>query len=98
MTELRLPRDAEVQAEARSDLLGGITVLTAKGVALKESDWNGSLYRSAPPAEQAGDADGDPVLHLEQPRAEPHAGLDQRADLRECQVASPQGGGRLGWF
>jgi DUF1680 family protein len=53
VTELRLPRDAEVNAEARSDLLGGITVLTAKGVALKESDWNGSLYRSAPPTEQA---------------------------------------------
>jgi DUF1680 family protein len=50
VTELRLPRDAEVSAEAR-DLLGGITVLTAKGVALKEGDWNGSLYRAAAPAE-----------------------------------------------
>jgi DUF1680 family protein len=51
VTELRLPRDAEVSAEAR-DLLGGITVLTAKGVALKDGDWNGDLYRSAPPSEQ----------------------------------------------
>ena len=53
VTELRLPRDAVVTAEQARDLLGGITVLKAKGVALKEGDWNGDLYRAAPPTEQA---------------------------------------------
>lgn len=52
VSELKLPRSSEIRVED-SDILGGITVLRADGVALKEADWKQRLYRSEPPVEQA---------------------------------------------
>lgn len=50
VTEFRLPRDAAVRAVA-APLFGGITVLEADGMALREADWQDGLYRAAPPTE-----------------------------------------------
>ena len=49
VTGLMLARDSEFNVETRSDLLSGLMVLTVKGEALTESDWDGDLYRSTPP-------------------------------------------------
>jgi uncharacterized protein len=49
---LLLGRDREITAEARSNMLGGITVLTAAGEALSDADWGGALYRPAPPVSE----------------------------------------------
>lgn len=46
---LRLPRGSTITDEFRSDLLGGISVLTAEGHAITDQD--PALYRTRPPAE-----------------------------------------------
>lgn len=50
VSRLVLPRDGAVAVETRSNLLGGLTVMTAGGEALQEADWNSALYRREPPA------------------------------------------------
>ncbi|MEO5805440.1 beta-L-arabinofuranosidase domain-containing protein [Devosia sp.] len=53
VSELKLPRTAEIHVEERKELLGGIKVLTANAIALTEGDWGGdTLYRTAPPTEK----------------------------------------------
>ncbi len=46
---IAIPPDAEVEAEFRADLLGGVTVLTGEGLALPAQDWDDDqLYRPVP--------------------------------------------------
>ncbi len=47
---LRLPRDAAINAVKRNDLFGGIVSLAAQAQLAETDDWNGNLYRTAPPA------------------------------------------------
>src|SRR5690606_15369626 len=44
---IKLPRSAELLAEPRADLFGGIVTLTARGTAIDEGDWK-TLYRTTP--------------------------------------------------
>ncbi len=46
---LVLPAGAELRAEPAPDLLGGVVVIEGAAEALSGSDWQGGLYRSAPP-------------------------------------------------
>lgn len=46
---LRLPREATVEAEERTDLFGGIVTLVAAGRSA-DADWRDDLYRATPPA------------------------------------------------
>jgi DUF1680 family protein len=50
---LKLPRDARLDAVKRDDLFGGIVSLTAEARLIETDDWNGSLYRTKPPASAA---------------------------------------------
>ncbi len=48
---IALPPDAEVEADFRSNLLGGVTVLRGDALAMPPQDWDeGELYRPAPEA------------------------------------------------
>nr|WP_314262108.1 beta-L-arabinofuranosidase domain-containing protein [uncultured Devosia sp.] len=47
---LKLPRDAELKAETRSDLFDGVVTLKADAKAIDEAEWR-TLYRTAPPKE-----------------------------------------------
>ena len=47
---IRLPRKAKTEAAERPDLFDGIVTIVAEGREVAD-DWNGNLYRSAPPAE-----------------------------------------------
>ena len=49
---LKLPRNAELQAETRADMFDGVVTLKAKALAIEESDWT-TLYRTTPPADDA---------------------------------------------
>ena len=49
---LAVPRDAELVAEHRPELLGGVTVITGTALRLPEQAWNGQLYRPARPEEK----------------------------------------------
>ena len=42
--DIALPDDAEICAEYRADLLDGVTILRAQGVATDPSEWEGALY------------------------------------------------------
>jgi hypothetical protein len=48
---LKLPRNSEVRAERRDDLFDGIFTLAADASRLAAADWQGTLYRTEPPAE-----------------------------------------------
>ena len=48
---LKLPRGAALNFERREDLFGGAVALTADAVAVRDADWQETLYRSAPPRE-----------------------------------------------
>jgi DUF1680 family protein len=50
---LKLPRDAAVRTVKRDDLFGGIIGLAAEARLAETEDWNGNLYRTAPPASTA---------------------------------------------
>jgi uncharacterized protein len=50
---LKLPRGAALKADMRDDLFGGAVTLAADAVAIKDADWNDTLYRSAAPGEEA---------------------------------------------
>ena len=41
---LALPRDAQLEAEFKPDLLGGVVVLKGQGVATEKTDWTDTLY------------------------------------------------------
>lgn len=45
---LKLPRNAELQAETRADLFDGVVTLKARALAIEEGDWK-TLYRTTPP-------------------------------------------------
>ncbi|MBI4581198.1 MAG: glycoside hydrolase family 127 protein [Planctomycetes bacterium] len=47
---LVLPRDAELGTEKRPDLLGGVMVVKARGLAVEPMDWSGKLYQPLPSA------------------------------------------------
>lgn len=51
---LRLPRDARLEPMARTDLFDGIITVVADAEAAETEDWDGALYRQAPP--KTGDA------------------------------------------
>ncbi len=63
VSRLALPRDADLRAEHRSELLGGVTVL--RGNALAEGQPRGRTH-------------GRAVLRLVQPGKGPHDGVDRR--------------------
>lgn len=44
LASIYLPVDAELNAEYRGDLLGGLTIITGQAVKLDESNWSGNLY------------------------------------------------------
>lgn len=46
---LALPREAELRATSRADLLDGVSLIVAQGRRLSEADWGDALYRSRPP-------------------------------------------------
>ena len=74
---LRLPRDGEARdAAAAATSSTGSSTVVAEGAGGEHGDWDGRLYRTEPPTEAAGDADGGALLSLEQSRAGPDAGLD----------------------
>ena len=50
-SEARVPRNAAIEAVKRDDLFDGIVTLSANGKRAIVEDWNGRLYREAPPAE-----------------------------------------------
>jgi hypothetical protein len=45
--DLALPRSAEIQAEFKPGLLGGIVMIKAKGLRTAEADWKDKLYQPA---------------------------------------------------
>jgi DUF1680 family protein len=47
---LYLPREAELTAEKRSDLLGGVVIVKGLANESAESDWANRLYQAIPPA------------------------------------------------
>jgi hypothetical protein len=49
---LKLPRNAELKSTTRADLFDGIVTLTADALAIKDGDWQDTLYRPGAP-EQA---------------------------------------------
>jgi DUF1680 family protein len=49
--QIRLPRQAAVDARQRHDLFGGVVTLVAEGAAATAADWDEALYRSLPPDE-----------------------------------------------
>jgi uncharacterized protein len=48
---MKLPRQATVKPERRSNLFGGIVTLTADAMRLQDNGWQNTLYRSDPPVE-----------------------------------------------
>ena len=46
---LKLPRDAKPEAAERTDLFDGIVTVVADAEAANAKEWDGELYRSAPP-------------------------------------------------
>jgi DUF1680 family protein len=51
---LRLPRGATLEPRTRTDLFDGIVTVVADAEAAETEDWDGALYRQAPP--KTGDA------------------------------------------
>lgn len=49
---LYLPPNAELTAELRSDLLGGIVVVKGIAETAAEQEWSGKLYQAVPPSQQ----------------------------------------------
>jgi DUF1680 family protein len=47
--QLKLPRDARIDVEERSDIFNGVVTLTASGQRLGDQGWEERLYRTAPP-------------------------------------------------
>jgi uncharacterized protein len=47
---LRLPQEVEISTVKRAELFDGIVSLAAEARLVETDDWNGSLYRMAPPA------------------------------------------------
>jgi hypothetical protein len=50
ITQIRLPRDAQWDAQYAGDLLGGVVVLQTTAAADGAQDWDGLLYRTEPRA------------------------------------------------
>lgn len=53
VANLVLPRRAELTASMQPDLLGGVMVLKARGLAVAPPDWKGRLYQPLPRARSA---------------------------------------------
>jgi DUF1680 family protein len=53
LDRVALPQAAELTDRFEPELLGGVVMLAGAGVALDEAGWEGTLYRTAPPATQA---------------------------------------------
>jgi DUF1680 family protein len=52
ITRLRLPAAARIDQVVRADLFDGIVALAAEANLAEVRDWDGNLYRAAPPAEE----------------------------------------------
>jgi uncharacterized protein len=52
LASLYLPRNAELKAEKRSDLLGGVVVVKGLAETAPEQAWSGTLYQAIPPSTQ----------------------------------------------
>jgi uncharacterized protein len=50
LQRIALPDAAELTAHFEPDLLGGVVVVGASGVALDDAGWDGALYRTDPPS------------------------------------------------
>jgi DUF1680 family protein len=50
---IALPKTAELSDRFEPNLLGGVVTLAGTALALDDSDWDGALYRAAPPATQS---------------------------------------------
>jgi len=50
---LALPRDAKLTASFEPDLLGGVMVITGKGLAAETRDWKDTLYQPVPATREA---------------------------------------------
>jgi DUF1680 family protein len=55
VARLRLPRTAVLRPAPRDDLFDGIVCVAAEANVVREDDWNGTLYRTAAPAEEAAE-------------------------------------------
>ena len=49
-----VPRTAELASHFGPDVLGGVTVVSGNALAVEETDWTGTLYRSWPASLQSG--------------------------------------------
>jgi DUF1680 family protein len=47
---IRLPRSAQVETVERPDLFDGVVTVVAEGKEARAEDWDGALYRPAPPS------------------------------------------------
>jgi DUF1680 family protein len=54
LSGVALPQSAELAGQAEPELLGGVVTLVGAAEALEQEGWEGVLYRTAPPATQAG--------------------------------------------
>jgi DUF1680 family protein len=52
LNRIRLPEGAELDAQDEPGLLGGVVTLEGDALAETTADWDGDLYRTAPPAER----------------------------------------------
>src|SRR5581483_1572667 len=52
---IKLPRSGAVSAVPRPDLFGGVVSVVASGRVAASDDWDGSLYRTAPPVDRSAD-------------------------------------------
>jgi DUF1680 family protein len=52
LDRITLPKTAELSDRFEPNLLGGVVTLVGSALALDDSDWDGALYRAAPPATQ----------------------------------------------
>ncbi len=48
LAHIRLPRQAEIEATFNPQILGGVTVLTAKAAVQDPEEWQGELYKTSP--------------------------------------------------
>ena len=75
---------AAIEAHAEPNLLGGVVTLSAIGRKEAAENWDSGLYRTEPPATDAGEAHGRSLFRLGQPRirARCWSGLGARDALR----------------
>jgi hypothetical protein len=53
LNRIRVPQPAEFSSMFEADLLGGVVTISAKAESDSTADWNGQLYRQAPPKRES---------------------------------------------